>query len=113
VRSLRRLGITEKSDERILGVGNSLMPSPKMPLTERRNEAVRRIEAVCRENHVNIRALQSGSRTHDVARARSVLSQTLVKELGLSLAETARHLGVTTAAIAAALKRNQTKVYLV
>jgi len=33
-----------------------------------------------------------------------------VKELGLSLAETARHLGVTTAAIAAALKRNQTKV---
>jgi len=113
VRSLRRLGITEKSDERILGVGNSLMPSPKMPLTERRDKAVRRIEAVCRENHVNIRALQSGSRTRDVARARSVLSQTLVKELGLSLAETARHLGVTTAAIAAALKRNQTKVYLV
>jgi len=40
-----------------------------------------------------------------VAGARSVLCQTLVKELGLSLAEAARHLGVATAAIAAALKK--------
>jgi len=119
VRSLRRLGITEKSDERILGSGEFVDAITKeagesvrrqIPLTERRDEAVRQIEAVCRVNHVNIRALQSGSRTRDVARVRSVLCQTLVKELGLSLAETARHLGVTTAAIAAALKRNQTKV---
>jgi putative transposase len=119
VRSLRRLGITEKSDERILGSGEFVDAVTKeagesvrrqIRLTERRDEVIRRIQTVCQENHVNIRALQSGSRTRDVARARSVLSQTLVKELGLSLAETARHLGVTTAAIAAALKRNQAKV---
>jgi len=119
VRSLRRLGIDERSDERILGSGDFVVAVTEeaeegvrrqMPLTQLRDEAVRRIEAVCRENHVNIRALQSGSRTRDVAGARSVLCQTLVKELGLSLAETARHLGVSTAAIAAALKRSQAKV---
>jgi len=119
VRSLRRLGITEKSDERILGSGEFVDAVTRqadervrfqLPLIERRDEALRWIEKVCRESHVSIQALQSGSRTRDVARARSVLSEKLVNELGLSLAETARELGVTTAAVAASLRRIRTKV---
>jgi hypothetical protein len=46
----------------------------------------------------------------DGARVRSVLSEKLVNELGLSLAETACQLGVTTAAIAASLRRKKIKV---
>ena len=119
VRSLRRLGITEKSDERILGSGEFVDAMTRqadervrcqLPLIERRDEALRTIETVCRESHVSIQALRSGSRTRDVARARSVLSEKLVNELGLSLSETARQLGVTTAAVAASLRRRKTKV---
>ena len=56
---------------------------------------------------MNIEAIQSGSRIREVAQVRSHLAKRLVKECGLSLAETARRLGVSTAAIANALKRKK------
>ena len=43
----------------------------------------------------------------EVTQVRSQLAEELVKEYGLSLAETARQLGVTTAAIANAIRRKK------
>ena len=72
------------------------------------NRAVQLIDKMCRENQVNIEALQSGSRISEVSRLRAQLADTLVTGCGLSLAETARQLGVTTSAIANGLRRKKT-----
>ena len=65
------------------------------------------IEKMCRENQTSIEALRSGSRISGVSRLRSELAETLVAGFGLSLAETARQLGVTTSAIANGLRRKK------
>lgn len=66
------------------------------------------IERVCRQKQLSVEALQAGSRIREVARVRSQLAEKLVKEYGLSLMETARHLGVTTAAIVNSPRRQET-----
>jgi len=65
------------------------------------------IEEMCRENQISIEALRSGSRISGVSRLRSELAETLVAGFGLSLAEAARQLGVTTSAIANGLRRKK------
>ena len=52
-------------------------------------------------------AIQSGSRIRDVSQVRSHLAEKLVKEYDLALAEIAPRVGVTTAAIANALRRKE------
>ena len=64
-------------------------------------------EKMCRENQTSIEALRSGSRISGVSRLRCELAETLVADFGLSLAETARQLGVTTSAIANGLRRKK------
>ena len=117
VKAMRHLGIMEKSDERILGSGdfvksmlNQADEKVKYQFTseESVNRAVQLIERTCKENQVSIEALQSGSRISEVSRLRSQLADTLVTGYGLSLAETARQLGVTTSAIANGLRRKKT-----
>ena len=49
--------------------------------------------------------MQAGSRRSDISKVRAELSYTLVDELGLTLAEVARLLGVTTSAVTRAIKR--------
>jgi len=116
VRAMRRLGILEKGDERILGSGDfveSMLSQAdekiKYQFTsgESVDRAVQLIEKMCRENQTSIEALRSGSRISGVSRLRSELAETLVAGFGLSLAETARQLGVTTSAIANGLRRKK------
>ena len=59
---------------------------------------------------MSAQALRCNSCTRNAARERCALSERGVNELGLSLAETARQLGVTAAAITASFKKNKTKV---
>ena len=65
----------------------------------------RLVENSCQENDVSIEALRGGSRLHLVSRVRRELASRLTTELGLSLAETARFLGVSTSGVAKILER--------
>jgi len=118
VKAMRRLGIFERSDERILGSGEfveSMLKDADENLKyqfssgEQMKRADSVIEIICEQEHISKEALRSGSRIRKVCRIRSQLAEKLVKEYGLTLAETARQLGVTTAAIANALKRKKLK----
>ena len=50
-------------------------------------------------------ALQAGSRRSQISKTRAELSLVLVEELGLTLAEAARLLGVTTSGVARAISK--------
>ncbi len=119
VKAMRRLGIMERSDERILGSGEFVermleqadeKVKSQFSSVDQANRAVQLIESICKENQLSVEALQSGSRINKVSLVRSQLAKILVKDYGLSLADTARHLGVTTAAIANALRRKKHNV---
>ena len=116
VKTMRRLGIVQRGDKRILGSGEFVETMMKQAdekvgcqfsSEEQVNRAVQLIERVCRQKQLSVEALQAGSRIREVARVRSQLAEKLVKEYGLSLVETARHLGVTTAAIVNSPRRQE------
>jgi hypothetical protein len=59
----------------------------------------------CRRAQVGLEELRMGSRRRRIAAVRARLAVDLVTRLGLSLAETARQLGVSTSGIAKAVAR--------
>ena len=67
--------------------------------------AIRYIKRECKDEEVDIKALRAGSRRRIVSKLRNRLIQNLVKEFGLSLAETGRQMGVSSSAAAKALDR--------
>ncbi len=114
VKALRRLGVREKSDERILGSGEFVEQLIKQSdqtrkeqfaVQERLHRVVKHVEKICKKESVSVEALKSGSRRQKVSMVRSQLAKKLVEEWGLSLAETGRHLGVSLSAIAKILYR--------
>lgn len=118
VKSLRKLGVYEKSDERILGSGafvEKLLAdaAPKvrrqLPLDEALQQARLRILAGCQEAGIDVKQLRAGSRLRSVSAVRSRLALELTDTLGLTLAETARQLGVSTAAISKIRKKAEKK----
>ncbi|MFH1629800.1 MAG: transposase [Pseudomonadota bacterium] len=112
--SMRRLGLKELSDERILGGGDFVneviheadkalrYQFPGRSLSE---EIAQYIKEVCQKEGVNVAELQSGSRRPKVSRLRRLLATDLVEKYGAPLAEIARHVGVSTSAISKAMKR--------
>ena len=108
VKALRRMGDRQVSDERILGSGEfvkqmtaelDLMKKYRISSQDREETVNKTIKAVCKENGILINALQNGSRMRNISHERKVLAVKLVNEHGLTLAETARQLGVSTSAI--------------
>lgn len=108
VKALRACGGEEKSDERVLGSSEFVEAllreaderiKRQLPLNEKIEEARRRVVAVCREEGVGEKALTSGSRRRRVSAVRRLLANELTGEIGLSMAETARLLGVSTPAV--------------
>jgi hypothetical protein len=59
----------------------------------------------CREAGVGLTELQQGSRRRRIASVRGALAVHLVTQVGLSLADAARQLGVSTSGIAKAVAR--------
>jgi putative transposase len=121
VKALRPQGLAEKGDERILGSGqfvermleeadSRVRHQIKAGDLDKRVEAL--INQVCAREQVERDALRFGSRRGQVSKVRSELAELLVKELGLSLAETARRLGVSTSGIAQRLRRSKSKYNL-
>jgi putative transposase len=116
VKALRSQGLAEKGDERILGSGQFVErmlaeADSKLRHQIRARDLDKQIETVinqvCAREEVERDALRFGSRRAQVSKVRSELAERLVKNLGLSLAETARRLGVSTSGIAKTLRRSK------
>ncbi len=114
VKSLRKSGIFEKGDERILGCGDFVenvynQAEGKIKHQLRPQDLEKETTAlICREcekRKIDVKLLRSGSRLAEVSRLRAALAIQLVKEAGLTLAEIARQLGVTTSAVAKIIRR--------
>jgi REP element-mobilizing transposase RayT len=114
VKSARRRDIKEKGDERILGSGNfvekligeaerkvkhQFTPSE---LLEKAKEAM---NAYCQQHDIEIDLIRSGSRAGRVPKCRAELAIKLVTDMGLSMAETGRQLGLSTSGVAQILRR--------
>jgi putative transposase len=112
--ALGRKGEGEESDERILGDGD-FVEGVLQEVEERqlRQLKVRRrgvrvgdiIKEECARGGVNVVGLIEGSRRSSVSGVRAVIARRCVEEMGLSAAEIARRLGVTTSSIIRAVER--------
>lgn len=111
--SMRRLGLKERSDERILGSGNfvdEVVSEAEESLRrqfskqERAEKIERHIKDLCRAEGVNMDELRSGSRRPHVSTIRRRIATDLLEKYGVPLAEIARSVGVTTSAISKALR---------
>jgi putative transposase len=109
VKALRRIGAKEKGDDRILGSGDfvshvlseaDLTKKYRLANLDREKAALELMEHCCQENEIALQALSGGSRVRQVSKVRHELSRRLTEELGLSFAEVARLLGVSTSAVA-------------
>lgn len=114
VKSLRKSGLSEKGDERILGSGGFVEGIIKqadekikyqLSAKDLDKKATAIISKMCKKQNMNIAKLRSGSRIKEVSKLRSSLAIQLVNDFGLSLAQSARQLGVSTSAIAQILRR--------
>lgn len=114
VKAMRRRGVREKSDERILGGGEFVEQLLRQSDQSRKEhfsalqlsqQASSLVGQACKEQNIRVDTLKSGSRRRNVSMVRAQLAQKLVEGLGLSLAETGRHLGVSPSAVAKSLSR--------
>jgi len=114
VKAMRRRGVREKSDERILGSGEFVEQLIRQSDQSRKEhfsalqisqQASALVGQACKEQNIRVDTLKSGSRRRNVSMVRAQLAQKLVEGLGLSLAETGRHLGVSPSAVAKSLSR--------
>jgi REP element-mobilizing transposase RayT len=116
VLSLRKSKEKVLCDERILGrdefVEHILAETDKniagqISINKRIIEARKMILAACEKDGVSIEALKGGSRRGLLPGLRVQLAKDLVENYGLTMAETARQLGVTTSAISRIFERDK------
>ena len=114
VKALRRLGVRELCDERILGSGEFVERMIKeanpqiryqLPAKERTQEIDEVITQLCHDAKVSIAELTSGSRRKKVSAVRGQIVKGLVEKQGITLAEVARQVGVSTSAISKIMQR--------
>ena len=114
VKALRRSGDRELSDDRILGSGEFVEriikeAEAKIRYQFRVKEHPEKIDEfiakVCKNKNVSIEELKAGSRRKEASRVRARIAIGLVKTHGVSLAEAARQLGVSTSAVSRIITR--------
>ncbi|MEW6374499.1 MAG: hypothetical protein AB1502_01735, partial [Thermodesulfobacteriota bacterium] len=113
VLSLRSRGEEVEYDSRILGsrdfVQVVMQDAEEAIGRQVRNIGTKSIEEIirrmCRESGVSEREVRYGSQRRRVSEVRAEIACFLSREMGLSMAEIARRLGVGTSAIAMAIKR--------
>jgi REP element-mobilizing transposase RayT len=114
VLAARRSGRKEEYDERILGSGafvNDILKEAeektKRQLKLRRSgkTITRIIEEECAKGRISQNELKGGGRRRKISLLRATIAKRGLDELGLSLAEIARHVGVTTSSIRKAVLR--------
>ncbi len=114
VLSMRRKGLKEEADERILGDGDFVQEILKeaeekyqrqLKLRQSGLNITEIIRQECKKSKINVEELKGGSRRRKVSDARSAIAIRSSKELGLSGAEIARYLGANTSSINRAIAR--------
>ena len=114
VLSMRKQGLKELGDERILGSGEfvqSILDEAEESFKRQvsgneRIELMRKeIDTVCQRSGCTVEMLRSGGRRSPLPELRKEIARKFVEEFGVSLAETARQLGVTTSAVCVMLRR--------
>jgi REP-associated tyrosine transposase len=90
--------IIAEADKRIVG---------QLSINERKVKAKKKIIEACGNAGVSIEELKGGSRRARLPALRAKLAMELVRDYGLTLAETARQLGVSTSAISRIFERNR------
>ncbi|MBI2361082.1 MAG: hypothetical protein HYV04_19620 [Deltaproteobacteria bacterium] len=115
VKSRRRRGQQELADERILGSGDFVerIIREAEARTQRQysgKESDRKVEGLiaeeCKKRKVSITELRSGSRRGKLPEVRPKVARKLVEGYGITLAEVARQVGVSTSAISKSLARS-------
>jgi REP element-mobilizing transposase RayT len=117
VLSLRNRGEETEHDSRILGGGDfvqAVMRDAEEAIARQvRNRGTKTIEEtirrMCRGSEVSEKELGSGSQRRRVSEVRTEIACYLSREMGISMAEIARRLGVGTSAIAMAIKRRNSE----
>ena len=118
VRAIRQRADRVLADERILGSGpfvERLLAAGDARLQTQHARAHRLREAqgllrkVCAREQISAEELRMGGRRRRLSAVRAHLAVHLVTQLGLSLAEAARSLGVSTSGIAKAVARAESK----
>jgi len=114
VKALRRSGERELCDERILGSGEFVEQIIKeaetkikyqLPVLDHQKKIDELITRICRDEKLSIEELKGGSRRREASRIRARIAIGLVKTQGVTLAEVARQLGVSTSAVSKIMKR--------
>jgi putative transposase len=114
VKAMRLSGDCELSDDRIFGSGEFVEQIIKeaegkikyqLPVKEQHKKIDAFISKICKKEKVSIEELQAGSRHREASKVRARIAIGLVKTQGVALAEVARKLGVSTAAISKIIKR--------
>jgi len=116
VKAMRNSDVKEESDARILGSGAFVSEVIKhaeekikyqLPAMELQKSIKEEIETHCRNEKVTVTMLQAGSRRPPFPKLRRTIALKLIDEYGVSLAETARRLGISTSGIAQILRRSK------
>ena len=116
VKAMRRSGDRELSDDRILGSGEFVERVIKeaeakikyqLPVKEHHQKIDEYIAHLCKSENVSIAELKAGGRRKEVSGVRARIALGLVKKHGVSLAEVARRVGVSTSGISKILKRSR------
>ena len=111
----RRRRDREPADERILGSGEFVERVMREAEWRTQREYAsrqpgKRIERViaeeCKKQKVSVTELRSGSRRGGIPAVRARLSRKLAEDYGISIAEIARQVGVSTSAVSKSLARN-------
>ena len=76
-------------------------------INERKVKAQKNIAEVCEKAGVSVEEVKGGSRRGNIPAVRKHLAMELVEGYGLTLAEVARHLGVSTSAISRIFERKR------
>ncbi len=114
VKAMRRSGDRELCDDRILGSGEFVARIIKeadaktkrqLPVKAQNQKIDKLITRLCKKEKVSIEELVSGSRRKAVSGVRASIAIGLVKNHGVALAEVARRVGVSTAAVSKIIKR--------
>ncbi len=92
--------------ERIIGEADKRIKG-QLSINERKVRAGKRIQEICENEGVYIEELRGGGRRDRLPGVRAQLAMELVRDYGLTMAETARQLGVTTSAISKIFTRNK------
>ena len=90
--------------ERILSEADSRIKS-QLSINDQKMNIEKMILDVCREEGINLAELKGGSRRGNHSQVRAQLALKLVEDYGLTMAETARQLGVSTSAISKIFER--------